>query len=913
MLARAFGACALSFLVVTSVASANPPTTVVIEGETYHCADRTPAQEVQGPQSPPSFADTLNFMFPERTICPAGQVPEPRSPSNTIPPSPSEIEGYDYYWAHEGSEVLETEEVTGLEGYTTSQDNYVGEGGHSISQLWAENHISKEYDNSDIEFGWTDETGPYDIAEPDLFVFRIDDGQVCSKYNACGYVQVSNLFGYIAGYPIRSPASLLSLGEVHHYQLLEEGTSGEWLVLLDGEEVGYFPASAWSKRPLIYLKQELAGGEVSGKSATPSITMGDGYPASSEQSAYWSGIQDISKGSPRWVKFHPEEGEVETGDGWEPAAYSLGEGGTFIDGGPAGSNFRYGGPGWCKHGSPGYCGPPVAKTESVSGIQLNQATLHGTIVNTGGEGTTKYHFVYGFDEESLECECELSHVTPEISAGTGPVEATVTGLKEGETYYYEIVVSNSAGKQRGSVVSFMTPQLPFVITKEAKEITRTSAVIEGIVNPVGVKTEYWLEYGEGSFEAKTTPEEASTSGWHADHATYGSLEACSEYQFRIVASNEYTKKYSPGGVIDGDTEHFTTKCKPLVQAVATSELKPGSVILDGEVNPQEAETTYHFEYDTREYKEGEAAHGTSVPAPAASLGSGAAFVAVNEAVVNLIPDQTYYFRVVAKNVSGETASAEGSFKPPEDWEMGGKLVTTATPVKSEGAILVEGEGGLVNATAECSVKEEGNVDGGAGEITKVTGVKGEPSIACVAVKKGLSCEGTTAEVQAVGLPWSTELVNEPVKNAKGEVTGYSVRNRVYGSGAGWMLKCDVSKEIHTTSCVGETSGNVENISAGVPVEFDVKSPRLDCAGKEAAGMMEGALVFSAEGSVLSAYGAKTGPLAPNVVTGASSVTSTGATLNGTVAAKALETTYHFEYGKTTAYGSSVPVPSGSIG
>lgn len=134
-------------------------------------------------------------------------------------------------------------------------------------------------------------------------MFRIDDGVLCATYNECGYVQQSNVLGHIVGYPIRSPASLLSLGEVHHYQLLEEGTSGEWLVLLDGEEVGYFPASAWSKRPLIYLKQELAGGEVSGNSATPPITMGDGYPASSEQSAYWSGIQDISKGSARWVKF----------------------------------------------------------------------------------------------------------------------------------------------------------------------------------------------------------------------------------------------------------------------------------------------------------------------------------------------------------------------------------------------------------------------------------------------------------------------------------------------------------------------------------------------------------------------------------------------------------------------------------
>jgi hypothetical protein len=54
--------------------------------------------------------------------------------------------------------------------------------------------------------------------------------------------------------------------------------------------------------------------------------------------------------------------------------------------------------------------------------------------------------------------------------------------------------------------------------------------------------------------------------------------------------------------------------------------------------------------------------------------------------------------------------------------------------------------------------------------------------------------------------------------------------------------------------------------------------------------------------------------APSAVTdAATSVTSTGATLNGTVNPEGQETTYHFEYGKTTSYGTSVPVPSANAG
>jgi alpha-tubulin suppressor-like RCC1 family protein len=55
-------------------------------------------------------------------------------------------------------------------------------------------------------------------------------------------------------------------------------------------------------------------------------------------------------------------------------------------------------------------------------------------------------------------------------------------------------------------------------------------------------------------------------------------------------------------------------------------------------------------------------------------------------------------------------------------------------------------------------------------------------------------------------------------------------------------------------------------------------------------------------------------LAPNARTEpASALTSTGATFNGNVEANALPTTFRFEYGTSTAYGSSVPLPEGSAG
>lgn len=55
-------------------------------------------------------------------------------------------------------------------------------------------------------------------------------------------------------------------------------------------------------------------------------------------------------------------------------------------------------------------------------------------------------------------------------------------------------------------------------------------------------------------------------------------------------------------------------------------------------------------------------------------------------------------------------------------------------------------------------------------------------------------------------------------------------------------------------------------------------------------------------------------LAPNARTDAASAVSAGsATLNGKVEPSGLPTSYHFEYGTSSAYGSSVPLPEGSAG
>ena len=331
--------------------------------------------------------------------------------------------------------------------------------------------------------------------------------------------------------------------------------------------------------------------------------------------------------------------------------------------------------------------------------------------------------------------------------------------------------------------------------------------------------------------------------------------------------------------------------------------------LHGTVAAKGVAAKYRFEYGPT------TGYGSSVPVPEGSAGEGRTRVEVTQTVKGLSASQLYHYRLVATNSAGTSYGEDKTFTPgyPALWDLGGAEDGYST-VKSEGTLVLRERGGY-GATVECSVVESGWVSEEEGEVKTVAGSKGEASIPCHIASGGEECG--SAEVEATDLPWYSQLLDEPVKNAQGEVLRYEARDRFYKlGGPGWVLKCSANTK-HPQTCVGESSVNLENVSAGVPFEFDAKSGSLTCSGDgSGTTTVEGALLTApTEGTkVLSVSGASAGPLPPVAVTGtASAVHTTEATLHGTVAAKGVETTYRFEYGPTTAYGSSVPVPAASAG
>lgn len=333
-------------------ASPAPKTQVVrVAGHEYRCRKSTVRISIPAPPASSVLPGGLG-----ETICPAGELPVPRSNSALSPAPPSEPSGDDqgtlqsggdYFYANEMTGVTD---ATGLGGYASDQsENLNGDAkAHSDSQLWAVEYEGPAY--SDIELGVITGASTNGPSEADLFTFTWDASQP-GCYNACGFVQVANQLGYVPGYPLNDAAGLLSVGPAHLYQVYENpAVPGEWWVAIDGVPIGYYPASTWPRQPLTSLNELQVGGEVSANpdDQTPETTMGDGFLGSDASTghgapAYWANVQDIVNGA--W-QTPPLGNSIATNP--TPGNYDLGviSGPSFPDDG-AGWSFSYGGPGYC--------------------------------------------------------------------------------------------------------------------------------------------------------------------------------------------------------------------------------------------------------------------------------------------------------------------------------------------------------------------------------------------------------------------------------------------------------------------------------------------------------------------------------------------------------------------------------------
>jgi hypothetical protein len=189
--------------------------------------------------------------------------------------------------------------------------------------------------------------------------------------------------------------------------------------------------------------------------------------------------------------------------------------------------------------------------------------------------------------------------------------------------------------------------VPAVATSADFIPTDTTVVVKGTANPNGAMTTYWYEYGLTSNLGTKTTTEILGSGF----STFGTpgyitgLTKNTTYYYRLVAENQF-------GKVAGTMYTFLTTVGypppvggiPSAKTLAGSSATRTTVNLNGQVNPNKADTSYWFEYGNTT--------GLGQVTPLVSAGNGSVNLPVTVTLTALEPLRTYYFRIDAQNQFG---------------------------------------------------------------------------------------------------------------------------------------------------------------------------------------------------------------------------------------------------------------------
>jgi hypothetical protein len=186
-----------------------------------------------------------------------------------------------------------------------------------------------------------------------------------------------------------------------------------------------------------------------------------------------------------------------------------------------------------------------------------------------------------------------------------------------------------------------------------------SATLNGTVNPESVALEEcYFEYGTSTSYGQSAPcvPSAATIGASptpvAVKADIAGLASETPYHFRLVAKN-------PNATIPGPDREFKTPSKPNIAAQWTLGVGAREATLKAAINPENAATTYRFEYGTQGPCD---ANPCTVPPTAEpSAGADATEHTVGVLLGGLTPAATYHYRVVATNSIGVSEGADRTF------------------------------------------------------------------------------------------------------------------------------------------------------------------------------------------------------------------------------------------------------------
>jgi Galactose oxidase, central domain/Kelch motif len=289
---------------------------------------------------------------------------------------------------------------------------------------------------------------------------------------------------------------------------------------------------------------------------------------------------------------------------------------------------------------------PAVTTGIATSIASNSATLSGTVNPNGCNTTVRFQYGTTTNYGSVTANQSYNGNT------TQNVNGNISGLTASTTYHFRIVAINSGGTTYGSDRTFTTLSAtgpPVVTSNPPTYISSCSATLNGSLDPHGLTTTVYFQYGTTTSYGLTTPMQSQTGNTFRNiSANISSLSANTVYHFRIVAVNS-------GGTTYGADRIFTTLSTtgpPVVTSNPPTYISSCSATLNGSLDPHELTTNVHFQYGTT------TSYGSTT---AAQTQTGCTYRNISANISGLAASTTYHFRIVATNSAGTTYGADRIF------------------------------------------------------------------------------------------------------------------------------------------------------------------------------------------------------------------------------------------------------------
>ena len=517
---------------------------------------------------------------------------------------------------------------------------------------------------------------------------------------------------------------------------------------------------------------------------------------------------------------------------------------------------------------------------------------------------------------------------------------TLTGLAPGTTYYYCAIAQNAVGTAFGTVRSFTTAATPTVVSQAAATVTSTGATLQGAANPNLSDTTGYFRYAtanpgacDDAFGLRAPGSGGAALGAGSNPVDYSEaiagLAPGTTYYYCAIAQNA-------SGTGFGAVLSFTTPAAPTAVTQTATNVTSTGATFQGSGNPNLDDAIGYFRYAIADPGSCDDAFGTRAPTSGgAALGTGASPVAFSEAATGLAPGTTYYFCAIAQNASGTGFGAVLSFTTPAAPTM-----TTQTPT------AVSGTGAMLQGSANPNQSDttgyfrygttdpgnctdafgtrapaSGGASLGAGQSAVVysqaiTGLApGTTYYVCAAAQNAWGTSfGAVLSFTTPAAPTVTTLAPTAVTHLGATLQGsadpnLSATTAYFRYAAADPGTCDDTFGIRAPASGGASLGAGQS-----PVDY----------AEAIVGLAPGttyyvcAIAQNAEGTSFGAVLSFTTAAAPDVTTeDAADVTSSTATLNGTVNPNLLASTGWFRYDTTDpgscndSFGTRAPASGGT--